>query len=120
MSDEFVDKAVEHHPGHGDEGEEHQNLKGTYITIWLTLAFLTLVEVVVPQVYDAPWNLHTRWILLVLLASGKALLVALYFMHLKWETPWLKRIALMPAYMGIFTVLLMVESVYRGVAPQSD
>ena len=48
-----------------------------------------------------------------ILAVSKAWLVALYFMHLKWEKPWLKWIALMPAYMGVATVLLMLETVYR-------
>ena len=94
------------HDGHGDQ-------KSTYITIFLVLAFLTVVEVFVPQVYSAEWNQHTKMLLLVMLAVGKATLVGLFFMHLKWEKPWLKWIALMPAYMGIFAVLLMLESLYR-------
>ena len=86
----------------------------TFITIWLVLGFLTVVELAVPQVYDAEWNRHTKWVLLVLLAISKAMLVGLYFMHLKWEAKWLKWIALMPAYMGIAAVLLMCEEAWRG------
>ena len=92
----------------------HGPTTSTFITIWLVLGFLTIVELAVPQVYDAEWNRHTKWILLVLLAVSKALLVGLYFMHLKWEAKWLKWIALMPVYMGVAAVLLMCEEVWRG------
>ena len=102
-------------PAHGAHAQGHDDhpTKSTFITIWLILAFLTVVEVAVPQVYDAPWNHNTKMLLLVVLAVSKALLVAFYFMHLKWEKPWLRRIALMPAYMGVFAVLLMVEEAFR-------
>jgi cytochrome c oxidase subunit 4 len=100
--------------GHGHEAHAaHGPTKSTFITIFLVLGFLTVVEVAIPQVYDAPWNQHTKMLLLVVLAVGKALLVALYFMHLKWESPWLKRIALLPAYMGGAAVLLMIETAWR-------
>jgi len=100
-------------PGaHG--GEEQHSHKATYFTIFFVLTFLTIVEVFVPQVYSSEWNSNTKMLLLIILAVAKASLVGLYFMHLKWEKPWLKYIALMPAYMGIFTVLLMLEAVYRG------
>lgn len=106
-------------PAHDPHGAAHGAHGGhpttsTFITIWLVLGFLTIVELAVPQVYDAEWNRHTKWILLVLLAVGKALLVGLYFMHLKWEAKWLKWIALMPVYMGVAAVLLMCEEVWRG------
>jgi cytochrome c oxidase subunit IV len=52
-------------------------------------------------------------LLLNMLAFGKATIVAAFFMHLKWEKPWLKYIALMPVYMGVFAILLMLESMYR-------
>ena len=52
-------------------------------------------------------------LLLVFLAVAKALIVAYFFMHLKWEKKWLKWIAIMPVYMGLFTILLMLESIYR-------
>ena len=106
-------------PAHDAHGAAHDAHGGhpttsTFITIWLVLGFLTIVELAVPQVYDAEWNRHTKWILLVMLAVGKALLVGLYFMHLKWEAKWLRWIALMPVYMGVAAVLLMCEEVWRG------
>ncbi len=105
--------ASPHGRGHDAAHGEHPT-RGTFVTIFLTLGFLTVIEVFVPEVYDAEWNRTTKMLLLVLLAVGKALLVAMYFMHLKWEKTWVKWIALMPAYMGLAAIILMCEQVFRG------
>jgi len=106
----------EHGAEHGaeHEGEHHGSTSpGMIVTVLLVLAFLTMIEVFIPRVYSAEWNTHTKMLLLNMLAFGKATIVAAFFMHLKWEKPWLKYIAIMPAYMGIFAILLMLESTYR-------
>ena len=102
-------------PAATDGHDEHHSHVPLYITIFLTLAVLTVVEVFVPEVYSAEWNKNTKMLLLTILAVAKAMLVGLYFMHLKWEKPWLKWIALMPAYMAVFAIFLMLESWYRQV-----
>ncbi len=91
----------------------HGSNKGLYVTIFLILGFLTAIEVFIPDVYAGKDRQTSKMLLLVILAVGKAMLVGLYFMHLKWEKPWLKWIALMPVYMGLFTIFLMLETVYR-------
>jgi len=100
------------HGEHADQAHDHPT-RATFITIWLVLAFLTVVELAVPRVYAAPYDHQIKMLLLVSLASGKALLVALFFMHLKWETRWVRWIALMPAYMGFAAVILMLETHFR-------
>jgi len=105
--------APEHAPAAGAHAKPHGPSTSTFVTIWLTLGVLTLVEIFVPQVYSAPWNRHTKVLLLIFLASAKAILVAAYFMHLKWETRWVRWIALMPAYMALFAILLMCEEYFR-------
>ena len=97
----------------GAHAKPHGPTTSTFITIWLTLGVLTLIEIFVPQVYSAPWNHNTKILLLIFLASAKAILVAAYFMHLKWETRWVRWIALMPAYMALFAILLMCEEYFR-------
>lgn len=98
---------------HDEHGEKKASMRGIFVTVFLTLGFLTVLELFVPEVYDAEWNSTTKMLLLVILAVAKALLVALYFMHLKWETPWVRWIALMPAYMGVAVIIIMLETVYR-------
>jgi len=98
----------------GNDVDDHTSHVPTYVTIFLVLGFLTILEIFVPDIYSAEWNKTTKMLLLCLLAVVKATLVGLYFMHLKWERPWLKWIALMPAYMAVFTILLMLETVFRA------
>jgi cytochrome c oxidase subunit 4 len=92
---------------------KHGNEVGTYVTVFLVLAFLTIIELYVPDVYSGPERQHPKMLLLVFLAVAKAMIVAYFFMHLKWEKKWLKWIAIMPVYMGLFAILLMLESLYR-------
>jgi cytochrome c oxidase subunit 4 len=99
-----------HKEGEHSHGE---NSVGTYVTVFLVLGFLTIIELFVPEVYSGEARQHTKMLLLVFLAVAKAMIVAYFFMHLKWETKWMKWIALTPVYMGIFAILLMLESVYR-------
>ena len=107
--------APAHDAAHGDEHAGDHPTRSTFVTIWLVLAFLTVIEVFVPKVYAGHQEATLKMLLLVFLASGKALLVALFFMHLKWEKPWVKWIALMPAYMGFAAVILMLEEHFRPV-----
>jgi cytochrome c oxidase subunit 4 len=68
------------HAAHGSETEHPQN--PPYILIWVVLLVLTLAEVgyaflSLPKIYLA--------LGLVIMAFWKATLVALYYMHLRWE-----------------------------------
>jgi len=99
--------------GHGGHAEGEQSMRGLYVTIFLTLGILTVFEVYIPSVYSAAWSGTTKMLLLCFLALSKAALVATYFMHLKWEKPWLRWIALMPVYMGFAVILILLETLYR-------
>jgi len=103
------------HGAHGMEAHpvEHQSHRATYITIFLILGFLTFLEIYVPEVYAAYWSGTTKMLLLTILAITKAALVALYFMHLKYEMPWLRWIGYSPIYMGFAVIIIMLESLYR-------
>jgi cytochrome c oxidase subunit 4 len=65
-----------------------------YMMIWVYLAVLTVVEVLVAFVSGMPFVILV--IALLLLAFWKALLVALYYMHLKFEPRKLWIIASIP------------------------
>jgi cytochrome c oxidase subunit 4 len=76
-----------------------------YIAIWIWLAVLTAVEI-----WIANTGLHRALIIsaLVGLAVAKASLVALYFMHLRFERATLGLIALTPPLL----LILLTFAVY--------
>ena len=91
--------------GADDHGHEHPR----YMLIWLYLAVLTALEVGVVYLDIAPWIIVTS---LLIMAGWKALLVALYYMHLKFEPNRLRMVALAPLpAVAIMIVAIMMEYV---------
>ena len=92
-------------------------IKPWYMWIWFALLVLTLIEVVIPEpaligldadVFSRP----TVIVLLILLATVKTVLVAVYYMHLRDEKVGIIPLACAPF---IFSVFLTV-----GLFPYSD
>lgn len=73
-----------------------------YVGIFVGLAVLTGLELTVAFL---PWPKRTLILMLIGLAVWKALLVALYFMHLRFEQSRLRLLAVAPLP---FTVILVV------------
>ncbi|HUL50537.1 MAG TPA: cytochrome C oxidase subunit IV family protein [Gemmatimonadales bacterium] len=67
-----------------------------YIMIWIYLAVLTALELGLAFEFARNWTFGLKLTLLMILAIWKALLVALYFMHLKFEKWNLRLVALFP------------------------
>lgn len=92
--------------------------KPRYMLVWGSLALLTGIEVATAFIvrnalegFEIGHETVTILIILILLglAVWKALLVALYFMHLKWETKalkWLAAAPLLPATILVVVVLM--------------
>jgi cytochrome c oxidase subunit 4 len=89
-------KAAESH------GEHHGP---SYMAIFWWLAVLTVLELAVIYMPIARLAIG---IMLVALACSKAALVALYFMHLKFEARTLGYIALTPAVIGALLVFVLM------------
>jgi cytochrome c oxidase subunit 4 len=75
----------------------------SYMAIFWYLAILTVIELAVIYL---PLPKFTIGVLLCALALGKAALVAMYFMHLRFETRTLGWIAITP--LAIATLLVFV------------
>ena len=77
-----------------------------YIMIWGYLAILTAIEVLAAFVSHIP----KQWLILILifLAMWKALLVAMYFMHLKFEPRKLIILASVPLPLAVILVLAVI------------
>ena len=76
-----------------------------YIMVWLGLAVLTAVEL---GVAFLPWAKTTIILVLVGLAVWKAVLVALYFMHLKFEERPLRILAIAPLPLAVILVVAVI------------
>ena len=77
-----------------------------YMLIWFILLILTIAEVGVAV--GLPMSKEFLIIALLILAVWKALLVALYYMHLKWEPKklWLIVAAPIPLIIILLTAVL--------------
>jgi cytochrome c oxidase subunit 4 len=85
--------------------------KKEYIIIMVVLAVLTVVEVAIAK-YTTGMTKNGG---LVVLALAKALLVAMFYMHLKSETRSLKLVIGVPlVFPFLYAVVLMAESVARS------
>ncbi|HBX43742.1 MAG TPA: cytochrome-c oxidase [Deltaproteobacteria bacterium] len=81
--------------------KEHDSGIRTYIVVWGALVVLTVVTVAVSYVHLGMLNV----VVALLVASVKASLVALFFMHLRYENRLVWGFALTPLF---FLVLIVV------------
>ena len=81
-----------------------------YVAVWFGLAALTAVEL---GVAFLPWPKLTLILLLIGLAVWKALLVALYYMHLRWERGRLRILALAPLPFCVILVTAVLQERFR-------
>ena len=83
----------------------------TYILVWLALIVLTVVTWLVSYVHLGLLNVTVA----MLIASFKAALVALFFMHLRYEHRLLWAFALFPlAFLALIVGGTLVDVLLRG------
>jgi len=98
------------HDAEQPQGGGHAIAHPNYWMVWAGLAVLTAVEL---GVAFLPWSRKVVVLTLVGLALWKALLVALYFMHLRFETNRLRIFALAPLPLTVIVVIaVMTEFVW--------
>ena len=83
------------------KGHSHPNYWG----VWLMLLILTLFEL---GVAFLPWSKEILILLLLGMAVWKALLVAMYFMHLKWEGNRMRIFAIAPLPLTVIIVIAVI------------
>jgi cytochrome c oxidase subunit IV len=77
-----------------------------YIAIFGVLALLTMVEL---GIAFLPWPKLVLVLLLIGLAVWKAVLVALYYMHLKYEPNRLRFMTLLPLPLAVILVVAVIQ-----------
>ena len=93
------------------DSTHHHSHKKLYIVIFFALAALTGLELLIPELDNVTRFFKTSS--LILLAVGKAFLVAYFYMHLNEEKGWLKFIAAIPISAAIYAAVVILESMYR-------
>jgi cytochrome c oxidase subunit 4 len=80
-----------------------------YIGVFWWLLVLTVIEICVIYLPIAKFAIA---VMLIVLAVTKAALVALYFMHLKFERITLGWIALSPFILCVFLILMLLPDIF--------
>lgn len=90
--------------------KEHETGNRRYITVWGVLMVLTAVTVAVSYVHLGMMNV----VVALLIASAKASLVALFFMHLREETRLVWGFALTPLFFLILIIAgTLTDTLFR-------
>ncbi len=86
---------------------EQEHAHPPYILIWVVLLVLTLAEVAM-SLYMT--NISKVWLAvgLILMAIWKAVLVAMYYMHLRYEPRRLWILAVSPLPLAVILVLAVI------------
>jgi cytochrome c oxidase subunit 4 len=90
------------HGGGDPGGHEGAHAPSPYFKVWFVLLVFTVLEVIVGV---AAWPLVVKAPLLVGMALFKAVLVAAYFMHLKFEKKLLWVVASAPLIFGVILAI---------------
>jgi cytochrome c oxidase subunit 4 len=95
-------------PGHGAAGIAHVVPASVLLTVFVVLMVLTAATLAAATwVHLGPWNL---WIALGI-ATVKASLVALYFMHLRYDNPFYALIFVTAlVFLGMFLILTLLDT----------
>jgi len=93
-----------------EHNEEHQVSYGTYIMVWLGLVALTSITISVAGLHLGSLTLVTA----IIIACTKTLLVASYFMHIKFEAKVFKGfVVVCLVTFVIFVILTFTDYSYR-------
>jgi cytochrome c oxidase subunit 4 len=95
----------------GARGAAHRR---QYLVVFVVLAVLTVVELGVASTTGIPGT--AALVAFVLLALAKAALIALFYMHLRFETRVLRATALAPLFApAAYGVILIAEAATRSL-----
>ncbi|HEX2501885.1 MAG TPA: cytochrome C oxidase subunit IV family protein [Methylomirabilota bacterium] len=100
--------------------DTHAKHGPSYMAVFWYLAVLTVLEIGVIFLVHVGVSKTAIAVMLVAMASAKAALVALYFMHLRVETKTLGYIALTPVLIGTLLVLVLLPDSLHAPHQTSD
>lgn len=103
------------HAHETDDAHHGEHGIAQYIYVFLGLCVLTSASFLTTQ----PWwplDRHSSWAFMMAVSCTKAMLVILFFMHLKYEASWKYVLTIPAGFMSIFLILALVPDVgLRGM-----
>lgn len=95
-----------------DHADEHHGGIGPYVAVFVALCVLTGASFFT---YTDAWRNHIPkeigWTFMMAVSCAKAMLVIMFFMHLKYEANWKYVLTIPAGLMSIFLVLMLVPDV---------
>jgi cytochrome c oxidase subunit 4 len=88
----------------------HGSLK-TYLSVFFALCVLTAISFAVANSQALMSNPAVGWSLMMAVSAGKALLVVLFFMHLKYEANWKYVLTIPTIGMAAFLVFALIPDI---------
>lgn len=96
------------------EHEHHAVPLSTYLAVFGALCVLTMASFFTyTEIWRNHFNAQAGWSLMMAVSCCKALLVILFFMHLKYEANWKYVLTIPASFMSIFLMLMLVPDVGR-------
>lgn len=108
MSDLAHSPDAHSHDDHSHD--DHKSHTGLYLTVTVTLCVLTLCSFLTTSDMWKFSDVAAR-IFMMAVSCCKAMLVILFFMHLKYEANWKYVLTIPAAMMSLFLVLMLVPDV---------
>lgn len=110
------------HGGHDSHSHDSHGGTGKY---WAVFAALCLFTTASFFTYSASWPFHDTpavgWAFMMAVSCCKAMMVALFFMHLKWEAGWKYVLTIPACLMSVFLLCMLIPDVglrMRRAAPE--
>lgn len=103
--EEMTATAVDGEPPSDPHEEEERGRWKIYLSVWTILLVFTILELAITEYMKES---RTTVSMLVTLMIGKALLVVLYYMHLRYESRALRWVIAVPFGAGLFFVFIVM------------
>jgi caa(3)-type oxidase subunit IV len=101
---------------HGHDDHDHGGL-GKYVYVFGALCVLTAASFWTYADWPVQWPYHRQpavgWAFMLAVACTKAMLVILFFMHVKYEASWKYVLTIPPAIMSILLMCALIPDIGR-------
>ena len=101
---------------HHDSGHDEQSHGSTskFLTVFAVLLILTAISFIVGNNKAIMSTPQIGWTIMMAVSCAKAMLVMLFFMHLKWEANWKYVLTVPCSIMAVFLLLMLFPDImYR-------